>query len=99
MLVGPIPLYAPYSNGRGTPLPVLYVLEEGEVNFPWDCLPHAILAPSPLSNEPPALRIGHLTKNKIGHLASRKMPQMADASGGFLVYTVCRYADQIGGRE
>jgi hypothetical protein len=28
-----------------------------------------------------------LTKGKIGHLANCKIPQMADASGGFLLYT------------
>jgi len=31
--------------------------------------------------------LGHLTKQKIGHLANRQIPQMADASGGFFLYT------------
>ncbi len=32
-------------------------------------------------------KIGHLTKKKIGHLSNCKIPQMPDASGGFLLYT------------
>jgi len=28
----------------------------------------------------------HLTEKKIGHLSNAKIPQMADASGGFLLY-------------
>jgi len=30
--------------------------------------------------------IGHLPKKKIGHLANTEIPQMADASGGFLCH-------------
>jgi hypothetical protein len=33
-----------------------------------------------------ANRISHPAKKKIGHLANRKIPQMADASRGFLLY-------------
>jgi hypothetical protein len=31
--------------------------------------------------------ISHVTKEKISHLANPKIPQMADALGGFFLYT------------
>jgi len=37
-----------------------------------------------------ALQIGHLAKKKIGHLANCEIPQVADVSGGFLMYTKFR---------
>jgi len=32
-------------------------------------------------------RIGHLAEKKTSHLTNREIPQMADVSGGFLLYT------------
>lgn len=32
-------------------------------------------------------QLGHLTKEKISHLANGEIPQMADASGGSFLYT------------
>ncbi len=31
-------------------------------------------------------QIGHLAEKKTGHLSNSKIPQVPDASGGFLVY-------------
>jgi hypothetical protein len=31
--------------------------------------------------------IGHLAEKKTSHLTNREIPQMADVSGGFLLYT------------
>jgi hypothetical protein len=33
------------------------------------------------------VQIGHLAEKKTGHLSNSKIPQVPDASGGFLVYT------------
>jgi hypothetical protein len=33
---------------------------------------------------------GQLTRQKIGCVAKHRIPQMADASGGFSLYTVAR---------
>ncbi len=52
--------------------------------------------PNPEQNQPPALGmvsgrlvedIGHLTKKKISHLPNMDIPQMADVSRGFVMYT------------
>ena len=52
--------------------------------------------PNPQQNQPPALgmlsaklfeAIGDLTKKKISHLANIEIPQMADVSGGFVLFT------------
>jgi hypothetical protein len=34
--------------------------------------------------------IGQTTNKKTSHLANAEIPQMADVSGGFLLYTECR---------
>ena len=39
-------------------------------------------------------QLGHLTKKKISHLANGEIPQMADASGGFLLYTGVKQRDR-----
>jgi hypothetical protein len=36
----------------------------------------------------PPLSIGHLANTKTSHLANIEIPQMADVSGGFLVYAI-----------
>lgn len=38
--------------------------------------------------------LGHLTKGKISHLANPEIPHMADASGGFLLYTGVKQRDR-----
>jgi len=52
--------------------------------------------PNPQQDQPPPLGmlsgklfedIGHLTKKNASHLANIEIPQMADVSGGFLLYT------------